>query len=485
MSRNLCKKIPAFLLANVLYTAFLVASLSAYSTASTYQYPLSCNDCHGMPPIDAAYRNTSSGGFKGSHLTHNPPSVAPKEACEKCHPGSSIYTSGHMNGFINLTSNINSSPHLSKATYSKARFFNQTSNPIMATCSNVNCHFENTTSTWGSDPGETTCSTCHEAPPTDGSHLPHLAFACVACHPDHTVETQPFSHATSVGSRPILLQFVTAPNSGGEYSGNVSYPYYLSSKDPARNGTCQNIYCHSNGRGGTANVSPVWGGMLAVNCSGCHGTSSAFGAPGYPNGLPHANSHGKHVHSAADCDACHTGTTTSGTVINSGSLLHLDGGIDVTFNSAKAGSGATWTAGTSTCSAISCHSDGTSVATGEITAGGSLVWGGGGGFTCNSCHGFPPAYVNGLPKANSHLSHSFSCNTCHAGTTANGTNVTDTVLHVNKGYNVAPGAGVSFTYAFAATGGTCSNISCHNNGTATWGTTLTCGDCHIVSPGGD
>ena len=368
MSRNLCKKIPAFLLANVLYTAFLVASLSAYSTASTYQYPLSCNDCHGMPPIDAAYRNTSSGGFKGSHLTHNPPSVAPKEACEKCHPGSSIYTSGHMNGFINLTSNINSSPHLSKATYSKARFFNQTSNPIMATCSNVNCHFENTTSTWGSDPGETTCSTCHEAPPTDGSHLPHLAFACVACHPDHTVETQPFSHATSVGSRPILLQFVTAPNSGGEYSGNVSYPYYLSSQDPARNGTCQNIYCHSNGRGGTANVSPVWGGMLAVNCSGCHGTSSAFGAPGYPNGLPHANSHGKHVHSAADCDACHTGTTTSGTVINSGSLLHLDGGIDVTFNSAKAGSGATWTAGTSTCSAISCHSDGTSVATGEITA---------------------------------------------------------------------------------------------------------------------
>ena len=92
--------------------------------------------------------------------------------------------------------------------------------------------------------------------------------------------------------------------------------------------------------------------------------------------------------------------------------------------------------------------------------------------TCNGCHGNPPAYANNTPKTNSHANHNFGCGTCHAGTTTDGITIADKSLHVNGAYNVTPGAGATFTYTYAATGGTCSNISCHGNTSATWGSTL-------------
>jgi len=104
---------------------------------------------------------------------------------------------------------------------------------------------------------------------------------------------------------------------------------------------------------------------------------------------------------------------------------------------------------------------------------------------CNACHGNPPAYENGSPKANSHSSHNYGCSSCHAGTTSDGTTIANTTFHMNGVYNLQAGSGASFTYTYASTGGTCSNISCHNGGTAVWGTTLTCGSCHVQPPGGD
>lgn len=446
----------------------------------------SCDECHEMPPLDAAYRNISTGGFKGNHLTHNPPKTAPPVACDKCHSGSSQYTTAHRNGFINITTNINDSPHPASAHYNKPRFFNQTSNPVLTTCANVNCHFEQTTPVWGSEPAATGCSTCHGAPPGDGSHPAHGAFQCLKCHPDHTAETQPFSHATSVRHRPLLVQFTAAPNAGGTYFGDVSYPNYLPSQGPARTGNCENLYCHSDGRGGAPGVTPSWSGTLRENCSGCHGSAGSHGAPEYANegaGRPRANSHDRHVHGAADCGRCHAGTTVSGSAIKAGSVLHVNGVIDVTFDAAIVGEGASLTAGSSTCSAVYCHSDGTSVSTG-LNAGGSATWGGASP-GCGGCHAYPPAYETGLPKANSHTRHDFGCSTCHAGTTADGVTIASGSLHGNHAYDVSPGSGISFSYVYASTGGRCSEISCHNNGTAVWGSTLTCGDCHSVSPGGD
>jgi predicted CxxxxCH...CXXCH cytochrome family protein len=186
-----------------------------------------CSDCHGMPPLDAAYRNISTGGFKGSHQTHQP-AVATAADCSVCHTGSAAYGTDHLNGKVDLSSNINNSPVA--ALYSKGVFFNQTSNPVMGSCATANCHFERVTPTWGSAPlvAPAGCSTCHDIPPGDGSH-PSLAgsgkkhgdyygtgvTSCVKCHTDHTAEAKPFAHATSAGNRGLILRFTTAPNSGG------------------------------------------------------------------------------------------------------------------------------------------------------------------------------------------------------------------------------------------------------------------------------
>jgi len=82
--------------------------------------------------------------------------------------------------------------------------------------------------------------------------------------------------------------------------------------------------------------------------------------------------------------------------------------------------------------------------------------GGGGGTNCVNCHG----------TTGSHGAHvsTIACNACH-----------DNPPHVR------PGAGYSFTYDDNTN--TCSNISCHGCNNATWGTTLTCLDCHSGSCG--
>ena len=102
---------------------------------------------------------------------------------------------------------------------------------------------------------------------------------------------------------------------------------------------------------------------------------------------------------------------------------------------------------------------------------------------CSSCHGYPPGYPNGTPKANSHQAHSGNtCDKCHYATTTDGSTIATSRYHVNKAYNVNGGNGATFTYVFATTGGTCSNISCHHGGNATWGTTLPCNGCHDAPP---
>ncbi|KAF0220457.1 MAG: hypothetical protein FD174_1111 [Geobacteraceae bacterium] len=522
-----------------------------------------CSDCHGMPPIDAPYRNITTGGFKGNHQTHQP-AVATPVNCAVCHAGSNMYTEGHRNGIIEMTQNLNSSPV--PALYSKGVFFNQTTIPVMGTCANVNCHFEAVTTPWGSAPltSPAGCNACHGNPPSDGNH-PGIAGAgkkhgdyygtttasCVKCHPDHSTAAKPFAHATSAGKRGLLLRFTAAPNTGGSYSKttNLAYPNYLPSQTPAanRNGTCANMFCHSDGTGGAPKVAAVWGGTLPADCSGCHGSnatsavvvttglhaqhvnnaavlgtnnscaachgttvgagsdrtvttlgnhlnssvnvsfsgggtynatakscsttvchaagkatapqpaapswtgpamgcngchgrSNATGTPDYANGgagVPLANSHAKHVSSAADCDACHTNTTTSGTAIKAGSTLHTNGPIEVTFNTAKAGASATWTAGTKTCANTYCH--GTSLTGGTVK---SPVWGA--TLTgCGTCHGYPPATTSGVHTGVT----ATQCINCHPHVNAAGTGFTDATKHIN--------------YVIDAAGGDC--ITCHGS----------------------
>lgn len=356
---------------------------------------LQCNGCHGtlIPtdnrPLDATYRNISTGGFQGNHRTHMD-AGANAGTCDICHPGSSNYTSFHREGKIKVSSHINTSL-LSTPYKNSTSAWAQTATQTLGSCRNVNCHFETVTPIWGSNPALTTCNTCHGAPPAgtaapysggaDGSHSVHNVYYsgvsnCIKCHSDHTTEVTPFAHAYDISTRTIAV----------------------SPRDPLNN---------------------IYGSFSA----------------GTRQYLPSQ-------------------------------------GINHTYG---------------TCKSTYCHGDGTSVVTGSVSADTPMVWGSG-AISCDGCHGFPPEYANSSVKANSHRKHAdlgYGCNVCHAATTANGSTITNTTLHVNKFYNLSSGTGVSFTYVFAATGGTCSAISCHNNGTAVSGAALTCGDCHSVSPGGD
>jgi predicted CxxxxCH...CXXCH cytochrome family protein len=109
-----------------------------------------------------------------------------------------------------------------------------------------------------------------------------------------------------------------------------------------------------------------------------------------------------------------------------------------------------------TCSGVYCHEK----------VGATPAWNSGAALPCNACHG-SSADPGGAPTGDSHVLHGYSCTTCHAATTANGTTIANTALHVNGRPDVAQGPGATFTYA---SGGTCSNISCHFGASATWGT---------------
>lgn len=533
-----------------LVTAFFIAM--GVGEAGTIS---SCSGCHGMPPKDDTFRNYSSGGFVGNHSEHLPASAVPND-CVKCH-GSAVttYTYSHRGAptsiaGIHMNSNVNTSP--ATGTYSKGVFFNQTSVPALGSCSNVNCHFENTTPTWGNTPLSplsfaTDCSVCHGAPPADGSHpvagSKHGKYfgtnyaACVKCHPDHTVEAKPFQHATSAGSRALVLQFTAAPNTGtGSYSksADLNYPNYLPSQTAAasRNGYCSNIYCHSNGQSASApfaNMStPQWGGSLT--CDGCHGYTAASGK------MINTNAHAKHINNATvtgkliSCQDCHNATTADGTTINAttGYTDHVNKSVNIKFNNAdinKDTDAPTYNAAATTgadgyakavgnsttqntCSNVYCHSAGKTDGSGNLVAVGgttfrSMNWNGA-SIGCDGCHGNQagkahPVYASGAvgsTTANSHVRHveglGYNCETCHTTTTASTTIPPTSVIsggtHLNRSMDVAFDAAYNRGgSSYNGTVGTksCSNIYCHSDGnggnpnqTPQWGGSVNCRSCH-------
>ncbi|KAF0217295.1 MAG: high-molecular-weight cytochrome [Geobacteraceae bacterium] len=176
------------------------------------QYNFTCSSCHGMPPLDSATRDTSNGAFQGNHQTHQP-AGAQIQNCAVCHNAAG-YTNSHLNGQISLQANINSSPATGqyKVDGAAVAFKNQTSVPKLGTCSNVNCHFEDISPTWGSANFSTTidCSQCHTTPGSSAAHTKHDAYyswasnGCIKCHPDYKTGLK-FSHATSAGNRGISV----------------------------------------------------------------------------------------------------------------------------------------------------------------------------------------------------------------------------------------------------------------------------------------
>jgi predicted CxxxxCH...CXXCH cytochrome family protein len=488
---------------------WLFSSVMICFLAERAEAQLHCYDCHGTRitgdcrPLDAPNRDVNSGGYVGNHRSHLPEG-AKEASCTICHHAPNavpaLYSSHHRDGKIQLEENINNSPHPDKAAYykndNKAVFFNQTSVPQLGSCRNVNCHFESPTQLWGSDTlTRDACTGCHGAPPSYGAHVKHSALlgtgttSCSRCHTDHPSEADPLAHARQAGSRPLYIQFSGAANRSGVYAAGAetNYPNYLPSQLPTRNGSCTNLYCHSSGKAAAPQPpAPTWGGP-PLGCNGCHGTGTATGAPDYANGgegAALANSHGKHAAIGTDCAICHSGTTVSGSSIVSGSSLHINSQLDLTFN-ATAGTSAIWEPAAKTCSNTLCHT--TAVP----------VWGGSLPADCTGCHGGNAASASAIATGR-HTAHmnnystlgqgnNLGCAECHARTVDSDRHLSNQLNHFNK---LKDYSGAKAGRIATAGSGRCTNAYCHSIGTkenqywnmssATWysGTNLSCTGCH-------
>ena len=491
----------------------LVPSLPAQAASS---YGFTCSSCHLMPPLDSDTRDPSTGGFAGNHETHQPAS-ATADDCARCHVTTG-FTTEHLDGTIGFPASLNKSP--AEARYevggTAVAYKNQTSTPVLGTCSNVNCHFETTTPTWGGAPYNSTadCLACHAVPGASAPHAKHDLYytgtaGCVKCHPDWATGLR-FSHATSAASRGIKVTM-----GEGSYSGTGLN--YLPSQMASRSfGSCSGIYCHSPGDKATAYNpplhSPSWD--MTLNCLGCHkgdvasGTAIDTPAAGY--------GHTRHVNpviaARIACFTCHSATVSTNTAITS-RADHVDRFVTIRFNNSTTAVNGTYngvaasatpyrkTPGSApgSCQNIYCHSNGTR-STAPFTATTTPVWGSPLNGGCAGCHGGDRTTV--APMATSaHPKHvaggvggfSFGCDSCHAVTASGNAAILTPANHVNHRIDVDMAATWGGTYSATghqpgAAAGTCSNVYCHSDGKGTYAApvwndpaTGACGTCHRAS----
>ena len=452
----------------------LAVSLPA-AASSQYQYPASCQDCHGLPPNDSLYRNITSGGFVGNHGTH---AAGTSATCARCHNGSDLYLYGHMNDRIDLSDNLNASPGGARYIYDglPVSFKNRTSNPEFGSCTNVNCHFENASPLWGSTQFSSAaqCSSCHSVPGPSAPHVKHDAYyswatnGCATCHPNYA-SGPTFSHATSAASRGIRVILAE-----GSYSG--SGLNWLPSQSGSRTvGNCSNVYCHSDGQNPATYVTQPWSGTLG--CAGCHGDAAADTLSG---------AHSRHVNNPTlgtnfSCAECHAPTATGSTVIFDRSR-HVNRLID--YSGARAG-------GNASCSNFYCHSDGNG------TYVNPPAWTSGASLDCNGCH---KSQIRGDDsiKSGKHGRHldnyttlgrgnNVTCRECHSSTLSGPGTINSRGNHVNGLKNYS---GIMAGTVATPGSGKCSNVYCHSSGSraiqywnmssANWysARTLSCNGCH-------
>lgn len=496
---------------------------------------ITCDQCHGnnagdYRPLDTpsgsipAYRNITTGAFKGNHQTHMAPATS-QTVCTPCH-GNSGYTASHRDGIIQFNSNINTSPATGQYKVSGVpiTFKNQTSVPILGTCSSVNCHFETVTPAWGGAPFSSTadCSACHSTPATSGAHAKHGTYTsafkysnlagCTKCHPDWATGLK-FSHATSAGhaGRNIAMSL----SEGGYSPGNWQY---LPSQSGTRTfGTCSNLYCHSQGTSNVAafpapNTAAKWD--VSVNCGGCHNSGAAMSSPAGGYG------HTKHVSTYSfGCVKCHAATVSDNATI-SNKTVHVERLVTVQFNNRSSANSTTTYKGANAFTAAAqrtpgegyasayclntyCHSQGKSATTytGAGFAGlSSARWGAALPTNCTACHGGSNANAFKLISTVVHRKHmaggttryNFGCADCHKNTATSNTAV-DVAGGKHVNYQVNVDFSITYGGTYSANNhlpggavGTCNSVYCHSNGQSsityaplTWTTgSLACTGCH-------
>lgn len=346
----------------------------------------SCNTCHGRPPIDekgltVPALGALTAGVVGAHQAH---AINPNigNNCNVCHDqysmdmpsyfmemGFNAYggkvTSGTFYGYSTLSERAdNYTPKIVYKSTNAGTIVRRTTNADRVnTCSNLYCHGgtlvggNNTQPNWEAGSSQAECGSCHgvngETYRNSGSHAAHVGtlwgephLGCANCHGvkvnnyhvDGRVEWQFYSTAQRLNQAVVDPKYTPAAGNGTAGASGKTNGLAPSTSF----GTCQ-VYCHSDGRGTYANPLPQWGGA-PTHCGSCHkNQTSSFDG-----------SHEKHSKSSElggygiDCFICHVGS-------GSGSTNHVNGSINVVFNSTVVGVAATYDSGQKKCFSILCH----------------------------------------------------------------------------------------------------------------------------------
>ncbi|GAM09958.1 geobacter CxxxxCH...CXXCH motif protein [Geobacter sp. OR-1] len=460
------------------------------SFTQTWGAPLTANclGCHG--------NNVASGTpiASGAHTPHmnNAALLGSNYSCTECHAKtinpderSFAFPANHGNGYKNF-SGVRAGGDAGYATST-------------GVCSATYCHTDGKgtqkmTAATGWNSGSTLdCRGCHGS---DGAP----AFVSAAGEPNYVstgaAQTKANSHQKHVGtvsqSTTCVYCHGNTVNEAGtavvgnhtnriinvDQGGGKSFTWTQGDK------TCASISCH-----GAGSPSAQWGQGFPADCTGCHGGNSGSANP-LATGRHTAHINNANVLGANfGCIACHAVSVTSDTDI-SNALTHANGFTN--YSGSMAGRNKT------ACATSYCHSDG------KGSSGRSVDWSTGPALGCDGCHGAAseagsfisvagePNYATaaGL-RANSHENHTkkitgqtgaASCDICHTNTVAvSGTVIKAGSSHLNRQINVDFNRAKELTAVWTAGNRTCTNIACHNNGTAIWGDASSAG-CRVCHP---
>ena len=505
---------------------------------------IDCNDCHGVQdgtyaPVDSATRNSPEGAVTGKHATgssHVPTGTDTSE-CELCHgSGVGSYVTTHQTGVINMSSDIRGGYYdkdddslKDTAGFPSDIAFNMSNTPTTAKCRNVYCHGDvgSETPQWGA--GSLPCNSCHEATQalsakhsfhynsttvatsrnaTNLSDTGNYRFNCGVCHDvDPVGEHVDNSNLGAIVGNGFTVDIrfnlsdwsppAASPAfaNGGAATAVGNFTYWT-------DGTCSQIYCHSNGQTVPTYQTPQWSDG-ALGCGGCHGAPNVSKAATTLVGW-HGSHMGDDVYNFG-CGECHAATVaddTDGPI--TGFDYHVNGIENIVFatvgpkdqsSGVRDGGINDW------CTTLYCHSDGKDVFTPVAN---TPKWFGSDNTSCTSCHDDNVSTA----LSPSHAKHvqadpdqSYTCDNCHSETVAN--NSTATLagtaygVHVDGIQNlVFSGTGFSTDHYNFVTDGAgyngaqCTNVYCHSTvqadggvgaptfKTPTWGTSVQCGDCH-------
>ncbi|AJE02473.1 CxxxxCH/CxxCH domain-containing protein [Geobacter pickeringii] len=275
----------------------------------------------------------------------------------------------------------------------------------------------------------------------------YYSYSCNECHQGNTHDSGNFQQVFKSPASPLAT---IASLKGGT-------PTYTTTGA----GTCNNVYCHSNG-------APT-GGVIAWKSqpTWANGKGTFIGAVGECNkchdATPATNAHTRHLSGGTTgksyiCVNCHSATVNStGTIISK--TMHVNGNKDILFS----GTIGTQALSGSTCANLYCHSNGKGAA--PFVA---PVWTTPSTGQCNSCHKATGATAIDTYGHTAHLTATYgpnfgavesACSKCHVYTNELA------ATHVNGTVDVLS---------------TNCTTNCHKQGIVWTGGRVTCESCHTA-----